>query len=101
LNNGGLSRARWSGNDEEDSVTFEFHQIVILSEAKNLRLLPSRGSRSKSQRCFASLNMTKGTFASTDRHWLRRVIRVLLGQRMPTQDFELAREFSPVRPCSR
>jgi hypothetical protein len=24
LNNGGLSRAGWSGNDEEDSVTFEF-----------------------------------------------------------------------------
>src|SRR5262249_50085015 len=59
LNDSGLSRARWSGNNKEDSVTCESHQIVILSEAKKLRLLLSRDSRSKSQRCFASLNMTR------------------------------------------
>src|ERR1700757_2105043 len=48
LNNRGFPRARWSGNDEENSVPAESHQIVILSEAKNLRLLLSGGSRSKS-----------------------------------------------------
>jgi hypothetical protein len=41
LNDSGLSRARWSGNDKENSVPCEFHQRVILSEAKNLRLLLS------------------------------------------------------------
>ena len=39
LNEGRLPRARWSGDDEEDSVPAEFHHLVILSEAKNLRLL--------------------------------------------------------------
>src|SRR6185312_335355 len=50
LNDGGLSRARWSGNDEENSVPAESHQIVILSVAKNPRLL-SGDSRSRSPRC--------------------------------------------------
>jgi hypothetical protein len=37
----GLTRARWSRNHKENSVAAEFHQVVILSEAKNLRLLLS------------------------------------------------------------
>jgi len=50
LNDSGLSRARWSGNDEENSVPAESPQIVILSVAKNPRLL-SGDSRSNSPRC--------------------------------------------------
>src|ERR1044071_8290295 len=56
LNHGGLSRARWSGNDEENSVPFESHQIVILSLAKNPRV--------------------------TGRRWLRCMNRVHLGRRI-------------------
>jgi hypothetical protein len=41
LNDSSFSRARWSGDEKENSVTCESHQIVILSEAKNLRLLLS------------------------------------------------------------
>src|SRR5215831_3131013 len=44
LNDSGFSRARWSGDEKEYSVTCESHQIVILipqSREKNLRLLLS------------------------------------------------------------
>jgi hypothetical protein len=80
LHNGGLSRARRSGNDKENSVSAESHHIVILSEAKNLRLLLSRRPQARSQGCFASLNMTKTTLALIDRDWLCCGIRVHLDQ---------------------
>ena len=102
LNDSGFSRARRSGDEKENSVMCESHQIVILSEAKNLRLLLSSRLPKQEPEMFR--------FAQHDKENARfnRSRLVVLRDSGPfgpkdrlTQDFELARGSSPVRPCNR
>ena len=102
LNDSGFSRARWSGDQKENSVTCESHQIVILSEAKNLRLLLSSRLPKQEPEMFR--------FAQYDKEnaRLNRSRLVVLHDSGPfepkdrlTQGFELAPGSSPVRPCNR
>src|SRR5689334_7170435 len=102
LNDSGFSRARWSGDEKENSVTCESHQIVILSEVKNLRLLVfSRLPKQEPEMFrFAQHDKENAGFNRSRLVVLRDSGPCGLKDRL-TQDFELARGSSLVRPCNR